>query len=187
MPYCSNCGYEYTAGITVCPDCGSRLEEGNLLRCDRCGEQVDPLDLFCGHCGAVQPIAAASAKPPICSLHPGRPAVATCVMCRTILCEECERVRNGRSFCDNDEHLKSAFNWVVACTVGTEQEAEMIKANLESAGIAVTVLSQRDRMNVTTTGDLAVVEVMVPSESLDEALAYLESLESGEPPANSLS
>jgi hypothetical protein len=59
----------------------------------------------------------------------------------------------------------------------------MIKANLEGAGIGVFVLPQRDRMYVTTVGDLAVVEVMVPLESLEEARAYIHSLDAGEPPA----
>jgi|WetSurMetagenome_2_1015567.scaffolds.fasta_scaffold53407_2 hypothetical protein len=73
-------------------------------------------------------------------------------------------------------------DWVVACTTNTEQEAEMIKANLEGAGIEVCVLPQQDRMYVTTVGDLAVIQVMVPAESLADARAYLQSLEPGEPP-----
>jgi hypothetical protein len=82
-------------------------------------------------------------------------------------------------FCDNDEHAKTAFNWVSVYTAGTEYEAEMIRTNLESAGIPVSILPQRDRMYVATISSLAVIEVMVPHESAEEARRFLETLEAG--------
>ncbi len=183
MPYCRECGYEYMPGIVTCPDCGSPLTEGTRHCCETCGEEFQREDQFCPHCGVVLHAGKEASPALVCAAHPDAPADGSCVICHRMLCASCARTRNGRIFCDNDDHVKAAFNWVVACTTSTEQEAEMIKANLEGAGIGVFVLPQRDRMYVTTVGDLAVVEVMVPVESLDEARAYLSSLESGEPPA----
>jgi len=82
----------------------------------------------------------------------------------------------GKIFCDNDEHLKMAFDWVAVCSANTADEAEMIRANLEGAGIHAMVFSQSDRMFFTTLGDLAVNEVMVPKSSLEEAKEYLTSV-----------
>jgi hypothetical protein len=60
-------------------------------------------------------------------------------------------------------------------------EAEMIKTNLESAGIPAMVLSQSDRMYFTTLGDLAVTEVMVPKNEAEEAARYLAAVETRQP------
>ncbi len=32
MPVCSNCNYEYVDGITICPDCNSKLVDENDLQ-----------------------------------------------------------------------------------------------------------------------------------------------------------
>lgn len=177
MPYCRKCGYEYVAGVTVCPDCSTPLTPEEPVLCDRCGEEVEPDDRFCGHCGVLREGEAA------CAVHPDAAAVGCCVICETPLCGDCARERNGRFFCSDDEHLKAAFHWVSACTVPTEYEAEMIRSNLESAGIAAIVLRQSDSMYVTSVAGLAVTEVMVPVESLEDARAFLRSADTAEPPA----
>ncbi len=48
-----------------------------------------------------------------------------------------------------------------------------MKGNLESAGMTVVILSRKDHVNVTTIGDLAVVDIMVPAEQADEARQYI--------------
>jgi hypothetical protein len=68
------------------------------------------------------------------------------------------------------------FDWVAVWTASTPYEAQMIKANLEGAGIPTTVLSQHDRVYYTTAGDLAVNEVMVPKGFLESARKYLEAM-----------
>lgn len=186
MPYCPQCGYEYKPGIRICPDCNSLLEEKQPLICGECEERVSEEATFCPHCGVLLEGPPGSRESLFCATHPDRQARGSCVICRRMLCRDCARTRNGRMFCDNDEHVKAAFNWVVACTSSTEYEAEMIRANLEGAGIGVFVLPQRDRMYVATVGDLSVTEVMVPAESLEEARAYIRSIEAGEPPASLL-
>ena len=182
MPYCSECGYEYREGTSVCPDCRNPLTPGVRLVCSVCSEPVGPGSTFCTHCGAIQAGALSGAALPRCEEHRDRPAAGCCVICRRVLCRACSRMRNGRMFCDNDEHVKSAFRWVVAATRTTVYEAEMIRANLEGAEIPSMLLPQADRMYVTTVGDLAVVEVMVPAESLEEAQDFIRALESGELP-----
>lgn len=187
MPYCAQCGYEYKPGIQVCPDCNAPLQEKQPAVCAACGEPVTDEATFCPHCGVMLEGPREAMESLVCASHPDRPAAGSCVICRRMLCSDCARFRNGRFFCNNDEHVKAAFNWVVACTTSTEYEAEMIRANLEGAGIGAFVLPQRDRMYVTTVGDLSVTEVMVPRESLEEARAYVRSLDSGDPPTTPLS
>lgn len=67
--------------------------------------------------------------------------------------------------------------WVNVFTVSTEVEAEMFKANLQSAGIPVQILSQRDRSQVVTLGDLAVVKIFVPSALAPEAYKIIQYIE----------
>lgn len=176
MPYCKECGYEYTPGIKSCPDCLATLEKGDRITCDICDEVVTEEDSFCRHCGVILPWAAESEKPLHCEKHRDFEAIGSCVICKKMLCEECAIIKNGRYFCENDENVKSAFNWVAACTTSTDYEAEMIKANLQGAGIPVMVLSQHDHTYVTTVGDLAQTEVMVPKESLAEAQRFIASV-----------
>lgn len=177
MPYCKECGYEYTEGKTRCPDCEATLEQGERFVCDSCTEQVPEDAVFCPHCGIVLSWVDMEVRPIHCDIHRDNEVVGCCVICRKALCAECAVRKFGRTYCTNDEHVKTAFNWVAACTTGTSYEAEMIKANLEGAGIPALVLSQSDRMNVATIGDLAVTEVMVPIQSLDEAQRFLRAVE----------
>ncbi len=181
MPYCRECGSEYAEGMTVCPDCNAALTPGEKLVCDACEEVVTDDVAFCPHCGIVQPWATDLYGRLKCDVHPDREAEGCCVICRKALCAECASVRNGRFFCHNDEHVKSIFNWVVAYTAATEYEARMIKANLESAGVATMILPQSDRMYVMNVGDLAVTEVMVPKESLEDARRFIRALDTDAP------
>ena len=179
MPYCRECGYEYTRGIKSCPDCNAPLEPGDLLTCDVCNEIVSEEALFCRHCGIVLSWALEQERPPHCDTHRENEAVGSCVVCHRVLCDDCAVRKGGRYFCDNDEHLKAAFSWVAAYTTSTDYEAEMIKANLEGAGIPAMILSQHDHTYVTTIGNLARTEVMVPGESLAEAREFIRTLDRG--------
>ncbi|MFN0158073.1 MAG: putative signal transducing protein [Bacteroidota bacterium] len=177
MPYCTKCGYEYLKDITRCPDCEEALKPGERVFCASCGEDVGEEAAFCQHCGVLSEWVDMDERPILCDLHRETEAVGCCVICRKSLCVECAITKAGRLYCVSDQNVKSAFNWVVACTTGTMYEAEMIKANLEGAGIATMVLSQNDSTYVTTLGDLSVTEVMVPGEHLDEAKRFLRAVE----------
>ena len=54
---------------------------------------------------------------------------------------------------------------------------EMIKDNLESAGIIAAVLSQKDR-NFPTYGGLSVVKLLVHKEDVPDALNFIQKIKS---------
>ena len=179
MPYCRECGYEYIAGAAVCPDCQTMLVAGEPVRCESCNEMIEEEATFCPHCGVLLGWSAEGGGEIACDTHFDHEAAGRCVVCGKTVCEACAVKKHGRMFCSNDEHVKMAFDWVAVCSTSTQYEAEMIKANLESAGIPTTVFSQSDRMYFTTLGDLAVTEVMVPKEDVKEAEEYLRAMEMG--------
>jgi hypothetical protein len=66
-------------------------------------------------------------------------------------------------------------NWVVAFTSNQEYEVEMLKDNLDGAGITSTILSQKDR-NFPSSGDFSVVKLMVKKEDLHDALSFIQTV-----------
>lgn len=176
MSYCPSCGYEYTAGVRVCPDCRTPLREGKALLCETCNEPVTESAQFCPHCGVLRAVPSPKHTPVMCKIHGDRPATGACVVCGKPVCESCAVRKVGKILCDDDEHVKIAFDWVAVCSASTQEEADMIRANLEGAGIEALVFSQADRVFFTTVGDLAVNEVMVPKNSLEDAKRVLIAL-----------
>lgn len=106
MPVCPNCEYEYVEGMTICPDCGTRLVDDKYF--------IKPEDWT----------------------------------------EE---------------------NWQVVYTSGQEYDVEMLKDNLESAGIKTAVLSQKDR-NFPAPGDFSLVKLFVRNEDVQSALNFIEEI-----------
>lgn len=68
-------------------------------------------------------------------------------------------------------------DWVVVYTSDQVYEIEMIKDNLESAGIEAAILSQKDR-NFPTLGDLSVVKLLVRREDVNAALSFIQKIKS---------
>lgn len=64
-------------------------------------------------------------------------------------------------------------DWVIVYTTSFEYEAEMLKGNFESAGISVTVLSQKDS-NFPTPGDLSIIKLLVKKEDVDNAISFID-------------
>jgi len=175
MPYCPECSYEYVPGVLICPDCQSPLSQVELTLCDSCDESVDPAMSFCPHCGVRRKRLKEGDRNVVCATHPNEEAIGRCVFCGKLVCDRCSVRKQGRIFCENDEHVKMMFDWVAVWTANTPYEAQMIKANLEGAGIPAMILSQHDRMYYTTAGDLAVNEIMVPKGFWENARQYLDA------------
>lgn len=69
-------------------------------------------------------------------------------------------------------------NWEVVYTSNQEYDVEMLKDNLDTAGITSTILSQKDR-NFPAPGDFSLVKLLVKKEDLQDALNFIQTLKSG--------
>ncbi len=67
--------------------------------------------------------------------------------------------------------------WVVLETVNYEHQAEMIRSQLEEAGIDCTVYSQKDSVNVVFVGDLSEIKILVHQDRLAEAREIIKDIE----------
>jgi hypothetical protein len=207
MLYCPSCFTEYRAGATSCADCGAALLDGEprycpfcraqvlpdaerclkcaaalvediARRCAACDEQVLPSDTFCNHCGSPQPREGAT---PECDRHPDAPAVGGCVVCGAPLCAECAVQVGDRYFCAADSHVDLYERYAVVYTTSTDYEADMIKANLQGAGIDALVFNQHDHVYFITMGSLAIVNVMVPKDQFARAKDIIPLILEGRP------
>jgi hypothetical protein len=73
---------------------------------------------------------------------------------------------------EDDEQNVEGMEIVFSCS--QLYEAEMVKANLEGAGIEAFILSQDDS-NFPSQGDLSVVKILVKASDVKEALEFIES------------
>ena len=71
--------------------------------------------------------------------------------------------------------------WISAATVGTEEEAALIAGFLDSEGISAVVESRRFNQEPVNFGNLAQVEVKVPTADAERAVTLLERAESPPP------
>lgn len=69
----------------------------------------------------------------------------------------------------------SEKDWVLIYTSGNEVEIDMLKGELESAGLEASVLSQKDR-SFPAPGDLSVVKLLVRKKDVEEALNYIQEI-----------
>ena len=69
----------------------------------------------------------------------------------------------------------SEDNWEVVYTSTHEYEIEMLKDNLEGAGIKAAMLSQKDR-NFPAPGDFSIVKLLVHKEDVRSALGFIEGI-----------
>ncbi|PLX28443.1 MAG: hypothetical protein C0600_09705 [Ignavibacteria bacterium] len=175
MPYCPHCHVEYQSGASECIDCLIPLVAGTPQFCPNCKEFVQENDTFCDNCGVILPREEESDSPE-CENHPDADAIGGCVICGKPVCEGCSTRHNGRIFCENDDHLNMHQGFVVAYTTSTDYEAEMIKANLEGAGINAVIFNQHDHVYFLNMGVLAHVNVMVPRSQMEEARDVITAL-----------
>jgi hypothetical protein len=170
MNECPHCGKEYEGSPEACPSCGLKLSD--MARCTNCGESIQEETEYCTLCGIIR-IDPAGIE---CENHRDRAAVAVCIVCGKPVCKECRKVRMNKTFCEDDKHIRTYQNWAVAYVSSTEYEAEMVKANLENAGIESMIFNQRDHAYFLTVGSMARVNVMVPSDRIHDAHKVIDTL-----------
>jgi hypothetical protein len=139
MPFCPSCKTEYIAGVARCSDCDvslvDRLPEEQTTEyeeCVNCSEPVTSESDFCVHCGVVF-----SEDDFLCEKHPGAKAVAVCVICRRLMCEDCVRKKAGKMFCEEHKKVETSEDWAVAFQSFDFYEGNIVRGKLESAGITV--------------------------------------------------
>jgi hypothetical protein len=69
-------------------------------------------------------------------------------------------------------------DWEVVFTSNQDYEVEMLKDNLDSAGIISTILSQKDR-NFPAPGDFSLIKLVVRKEDAAAAREFIENMQSG--------
>ena len=104
-----------------------------------------------------------------------------------MICPKCEsEYIEGISICPDciidlipveefEGNLVHPEDWIIVYTCGDNIEAEMIKANLEGAGIDSLILSQKDK-NFPAPGDFSVVKLLVRKKDADEAKAFIDDI-----------
>lgn len=104
-----------------------------IVACSRCGGEVYEDNDFCPHCGVLFDKAGQVA----CDTHPDQPAVGVCIICRRVLCAQCEKRRIGRSFCSEHRKVEVAEDWVKVFQSHEVTEADLARAVLQTAGFKV--------------------------------------------------
>ena len=66
-------------------------------------------------------------------------------------------------------------DWVVVFMSGTDYEADIVRDRLDDAGMSAVILTQRDHAFNLNVGDLSDVNVLVPPDQVDDAVALLKS------------
>ncbi len=92
------------------------------------------------------------------------------------ICPDCETHLVDESLFVKPEDW-TEDNWEVVFTSNKIYEVEMLKDNLESAGITATILNQQDR-NFPSPGDFTVIKLLVRREDLSSALEFIKELNS---------
>jgi hypothetical protein len=176
MPKCPLCGFTYPDGVNVCPDCNINLIDEKPEICIYCGAEIEPGLLYCPECGKIFTSRIFDPEDEIeCEEHINSPAVGICVICGKPVCSECSIEVDGKIYCKEGNHRQYDEDWVVIYTTQYEYEAEMLKANIESAGIPCVVFSTKDHSYFMTVG-FGIVKILVPKNQKEIALKIIEDL-----------
>lgn len=79
------------------------------------------------------------------------------------------------------ENLTTPEDYQVVYSTSAEYEADMLRANLEGAGIQAMIVPKKDR-NFPAVGDLAVIDLLVKKEDLEEARQIIDQINSENQP-----
>ncbi len=66
-------------------------------------------------------------------------------------------------------------NWVIVFECGTDYEADLVRDRLDDSGVDAVILTQRDHAFNLNVGDLSDVNVLVPPDQVEDAMAVLHS------------
>lgn len=134
--------------------------------CPNCGQEVDADTTACVACGRMT-----EARP--CGRHPDRLARGRCVICETVVCEECDAAVKAHHLCDRHRDVDVVEGWAQVYSTANDIEAGLIRDNLEAEGMDARILSQKDHMLTFDLGEFAQVRILVPAYSHDRALRVL--------------
>lgn len=93
-----------------------------------------------------------------------------------VICPDCNTPLVDVSELNNYEKL-SEDDWALVYTTFNLIDAEMLKENLESAGISATVLSQKDS-SFPIPGDLSRIKLFVKKADVSQALEFIQTVKS---------
>ena len=89
-----------------------------------------------------------------------------------------ENFLNMRDWDGDGDEFDDNSDWELVYTTNREIVAEMYKANLEGAGIPVSILSQVDSTRMLTVGNLAIVKIYVPKQFFNSAKEIIDAINS---------
>jgi len=90
------------------------------------------------------------------------------------ICPDCGTALVDKKHFEKPKEL-SESDWEVVFTSNKDYEVEMMKDNLESAGMEANILSQLDR-NFPAPGDFTVIKLLVKKNDVKEALKFIEQV-----------
>ncbi len=96
------------------------------------------------------------------------PGITICPDCNTPLVESIELEKYSEL---------SEKDWVLVYTSFSVIDVDMLKENLESAGISASILSQKDS-SFPAPGDLSTVKLFVKKADVGEALEFIQTVKS---------
>jgi hypothetical protein len=175
MKRCPICGITYDDTFSECEDCKINLVSDKPEICIYCGVEIEAVDIYCKNCGKIFLTKIEDDDEIECENHFERSAIGVCVVCGKPICEECSNEDDGKIFCAEGNHRDFYKGWTVVYTTSIEYEAEMIKANIEGAGIPCVIFSQKDHAYFMTVG-FGIVKIMVPREQKDMAMKIIEDI-----------
>lgn len=111
------------------------MNSPEYIQCSRCGDEVTPDSEFCPHCGFLF----SKAGKQHCDNHPDVKAEGICVICRTLICNECGKAVHGKHFCLDHTAVEVQQDWALVFQSSDINDSALVKAFLESTGFKVLV------------------------------------------------
>jgi RNA polymerase subunit RPABC4/transcription elongation factor Spt4 len=96
--------------------------------CQQCQGEVTGDSDYCPHCGILFSLS----NDVFCETHQDRSATGVCIICRTLVCENCSKSVNGRKFCLEHKGIEVQQDWAKVFQSTEINDAELIRSVLES-------------------------------------------------------